>query len=215
MKKIIFLVSGGGGNLKFFDHALKIFNPLEISLHVIADRECGAVEYAKKRKISCVMVKYQRSDPVDLLNVLQLISPDLIITNWHKIIDAVTVNAYSGKMINLHYSLLPSFAGMIGAEPVKRAFEAGCKFVGPTCHWVDEGVDTGKIIAQSVFPVEDDFDATMNDMFKRGCLILFNAVHCIFNITHFDSDSDFYYQPRLVFDPSAFDEFFWLDVAQS
>ena len=43
-----------------------------------------------------------------------------IITNWHKIIDPVTVNLYCDKFINLHYSLLPSFGGLIGVAPVEK-----------------------------------------------------------------------------------------------
>ncbi|WP_159066144.1 formyltransferase family protein [Vibrio harveyi] len=46
---------------------------------------------------------------------------------------------YFGRIVNIHYSLLPSFGGLIGVKPIEKALELGCKYIGPTCHIVDEG----------------------------------------------------------------------------
>lgn len=217
MKKVLFLVSGGGGNLKFFDHVLRISNPLDITLCAVADRNCGAIDYAQKQGIESFVIKYSRDHVDELARTLNNSSPDLIITNWHKIIDSATVSNYSGRMINLHYSLLPAFAGLIGVSPIERAFESGCKFIGPTCHWVDEGVDTGGIISQDIFPAGDDINLAITEMFRRGCLILFGAVHRILaekSISN-GSEPDCRRQSTLSFDLTTLNESFWSQVASS
>jgi phosphoribosylglycinamide formyltransferase-1 len=63
------------------------------------------------------------------------------------------LRAFPGKVINIHPALLPSFPGTHGQ---KQAFDYGVKYSGCTVHLVDEGVDTGPIIIQSVVPVLDD-----------------------------------------------------------
>src|SRR5690606_31506441 len=60
------------------------------------------------------------------------------------------LDAFCGRIINIHPSLLPSFPGV---EAQKQAFEYGVKITGCTVHFVDHGVDTGPIIAQQAVPV--------------------------------------------------------------
>ena len=69
-----------------------------------------------------------------------------------RVIGETILEAYKGKIVNVHPSLLPSFPGTDG---VGQALEAGVKVSGVTIHYVDEGIDTGEIIAQeavTVFP---------------------------------------------------------------
>lgn len=178
-KMVLFLASGGGGNLKFIHQSILCGRLDQVELYVISDRACGAIEYADKVGIKNSVIQYTRGAPEELRSHLLNISPDLIITNWHKIIESDTVRAHEGKFINLHYSLLPAFGGLIGLEPVKRAYEHGCKFIGPTCHFVDEGVDTGRIIAQAVFSTDRPFDESVTMMFRSGCLVLLSAIKMI------------------------------------
>jgi phosphoribosylglycinamide formyltransferase-1 len=119
-------------------------------------------------------------------------------------------------LINLHYSLLPAFAGLIGIEPIKKAYEQGCKFMGPTCHLVDEGVDTGEILAQGVFKADRPFQELVTMMFRSGCLVLLNALllsmgHC----KEFEASRTIFFSPELTFDKFLFDEEFWQKVASS
>ena len=58
--------------------------------------------------------------------------------------------AYSGKMINIHHSFLPSF---IGANPYQKAYDRGVKLIGATSHYVTEQLDEGPIIEQDVIRV--------------------------------------------------------------
>jgi phosphoribosylglycinamide formyltransferase 1 len=217
VKKILFLASGGGGNFKFIHQAILCGVLAPVELYVIADQNCGTIEYAKKVGINNSVIQYARSAPGELRSHLLSVSPDLIITNWHKIIDSDTVRAHEGKFINLHYSLLPSFGGLIGIEPIKKAYEHGCKFIGPTCHFVDEGVDTGKIIAQAIFSTDRSFDESVTMMFRSGCLVLLSAIK--FNLYGNESNSAQHpFDSNVLFSPAPkselnFDEQFWTRVA--
>ena len=215
--RICFLVSGSGGNLKFLSECISQGFIKNIELSVIADRKCGALNFAKIKNIQSFLIKYSRSDPAKLRDTLRSVGPDLIITNWHKIIDEETVNIYRSKLINLHYSLLPAFGGLIGVDPIKKAYENGCKFIGPTCHYVDEGVDTGNIIAQAIFTTEIAYEDAVQTMFQTGCLTLLNAITILarekimnkIECTHLNSQ----HSPMLKFNPSYCNEDFWKQIA--
>ena len=91
-----------------------------------------------------------------LLERLQEHRPDWIVTaGFMRILGPVIVRAYPMRMVNVHPSLLPAFPG---AHAVRDALAAGVKVTGCTVHFVDEGVDTGPIIAQravDVLPGDD------------------------------------------------------------
>ncbi|WP_171035118.1 phosphoribosylglycinamide formyltransferase [Limnobacter alexandrii] len=220
MKKILFLASGGGGNFRFVHQGILggYFNPAE--LYLIADRGCGAIEYAKNVGIPNFLIEYSRKSPEELRSHLLDIKPDLIITNWHKIIDADTVRANEGKFINLHYSLLPAFGGLIGLEPIKKAYEQGCKFIGPTCHFVDEGVDTGRIITQAIFTTDRPFEESVTLMFRSGCVTLLNGMNIVLfgegaMPTRAFSCSEVIFDQPSTASPHHFNEQFWSRVANT
>jgi phosphoribosylglycinamide formyltransferase-1 len=76
----------------------------------------------------------------------------IILAGYMRIVGETLLNAYQGRIMNVHPSLLPSFPGK---DAVGQALAAGVKVSGVTIHFVDEGVDTGPIIAQepvTVFP---------------------------------------------------------------
>lgn len=76
----------------------------------------------------------------------------IVLAGYMRIIGEDILEAYPNKIINIHPSLLPSFPGK---DAVEQALEAGVKVSGVTIHYVDEGIDTGPIIAQepvTVFP---------------------------------------------------------------
>lgn len=217
MIHILFLVSGGGGNFKFFHHAIEKKIISNIHLSMISDRMCGAIQYAKNNDVDNYIISYSRSNPSILQQLLCEINPDFIVTNWHKIIDSNTLIKHQGKFINLHYSLLPAFAGLIGIEPIKKAYEQGCEYIGPTCHLVDEGIDTGKILAQSFFTTDRSFNDAVTMMFRTGCLVLLNGLSILMGHYKLDSLSinTTSFLPPLNFDNSLFDEEFWEKVERS
>jgi phosphoribosylglycinamide formyltransferase-1 len=91
--------------------------------------------------------------------------PDLIISaGFMKLAGKVFLERFPQRYLNTHPALLPSFPGMHGAAD---ALEYGVKVTGATLFVVDEGVDTGPIVAQAVVPVEDDDDVeTLHERIK-------------------------------------------------
>jgi phosphoribosylglycinamide formyltransferase-1 len=79
----------------------------------------------------------------------------ICLAGFMRVLPAEIVRAYPGRILNIHPSLLPSFPGL---HPQRQALRAGVKISGCTVHLVDEGVDTGPILAQAAVPVmpEDD-----------------------------------------------------------
>lgn len=214
MSNIIFLVSGRGGNFKFVNQAIKDKIIPNIRLTVISDRMCGAIEYAKNNGIEYHVISYSRNHPVILQKILNDKNPDLIVTTWNKIIDVDTLQKNQGKFINLHYSLLPSFGGLIGINPIKKAYEQGCKYIGPTCHLVDEGIDTGKILAQGIFTTDRSLNEAITMMFRSGCLVLLNGLTILMSQYNLKTKSynTIFFSPELNFDISLFNEDFWQKV---
>ena len=222
MKKVAFLCSGGGGNLKFLNRCVQ--EGLLKSHHlagVVADRECGALQFAVQNKIPAYQVDYSQGRNSALQERLDDLDAQIIVTNIHKILDGETVRRYSGKLINLHYSLLPAFKGMIGEKPVRMAFDQGCKFTGATVHRVNEEVDGGEILSQAVMPLEPQFpfEQTMDKVFKLGCLLLLNSLELLekgmghprgpFKI---DPVAGHFFNPPLLFDERLFTEGFWSKI---
>ena len=183
MLKITFLVSGNGGTLAFLNEALIATKINAKIIQVIADRNCGAIEYAVKNNIESIIID-KNNLFTDLINTLSKVNPDIIITNIHKILSAQVLDNFKGKFINLHYSLLPAFAGLIGMNTVAAARKQNCKFIGATVHKVNEIVDAGDIIAQAILPI--DWHKTKNiedSVFKAACIILYNHIFSVVNKT--------------------------------
>ena len=82
----------------------------------------------------------------------------IVLAGYMRLISNVLLDAYPSRIINIHPSLLPSFPGK---DAIGQAMEHGVKVTGVTVHYVDEGMDTGPIIAQVAVPViEGDREAT-------------------------------------------------------
>jgi phosphoribosylglycinamide formyltransferase-1 len=100
-----------------------------------------------------------------LLAAIRAVEPDLIVSaGFMRIIGAEIVDAYRGRIINTHPALLPAFPG---AHGVRDAMAYGVKVTGCTVHFVDEGVDTGSIIAQAAVIIEpDDTEESLHERIK-------------------------------------------------
>lgn len=77
----------------------------------------------------------------------------ILLAGYMRILPSRFVQVYRGKILNIHPSLLPAFKGL---QAQKQALLKGVKYTGCTVHFVDEGMDTGPIIAQAVVPVYED-----------------------------------------------------------
>ncbi|SER59968.1 phosphoribosylglycinamide formyltransferase-1 [Propionibacterium cyclohexanicum] len=91
--------------------------------------------------------------------------PDLIVlAGFMKLLGQPFMSGFRGRIINSHPALLPAFPG---AHAVRDALAAGAKSTGATIFWVDDGVDSGAIIAQHEVPiVADDDEATLHERIK-------------------------------------------------
>jgi phosphoribosylglycinamide formyltransferase-1 len=88
------------------------------------------------------------------ITALEQAKVDLVVlAGFMRILKGEFLRTFDGRVINIHPSLLPSFPGL---EAWKQALDYGVKVTGCTVHFVDQGVDTGPIIAQQPVPVLDD-----------------------------------------------------------
>lgn len=221
MKKIGFLVSGNGGTLKFLYLAFKeLFIPCEI-IFVIGDRDCGAIKFGRENKISTHVINYKLDNTQELIETLDLYRDvDVIITNIHKIIHLDILKKFEDKFINLHYSLLPAYKGLIGMKTIEFAKRDNTMMIGATCHEVSEDLDGGRILCQSCFAVnwENDSSNIHNTVFRSANFCLLNTILLKLNI----EDKDFthkqikgiLYNPPLRFNTKKIDKFFWKKVSE-
>ena len=181
--RIVFLCSGGGGNLRFVKQAIdKDWLGATLLVGVLTDRECSANEYARLHGIDEKCIDFTDPSQVDLINCLESYQPDIVITTVHRILNQEVVKRFRGKLINIHYSILPAFGGFIGARPIKEAIAYGAQFTGVTVHFVDESLDGGKPLVQAAIPlrIADDVDHLMDLVFRCGCLSLVSAIETCF-----------------------------------
>jgi phosphoribosylglycinamide formyltransferase-1 len=169
--KIMALVSGGGTNLQALLDAQKngAFGSGDsegkIVLVVSDNPKAYALERAKAAEVAVAVEEPDRSIPRDerrqelsdrILRLVETYHIDLIVlAGFLSILMGEIVRRYSGRIINLHPSLLPKFGGngMYGERVHRAVLDAGEKESGCTVHLVDAGVDTGPILLQRRVPV--------------------------------------------------------------
>ena len=101
----------------------------------------SAKDFADKAEYEALIVEKLRQASVELI----------CLAGYMKIVGPTLLDAYAGRIINLHPSLLPAFKG---ARAIEQALEYGVKVFGATIHYVDDSLDGGKIIAQRAIPYE-------------------------------------------------------------
>jgi formyltetrahydrofolate deformylase len=86
-----------------------------------------------------------------ICRLIETLRPDyLVLAKYMRILSAAFITSFPGRIINIHHSFLPAF---VGAGPYKQAYDRGVKIIGATAHFVNENLDDGPIIAQSILPV--------------------------------------------------------------
>ena len=154
------LVSGQGSNLLALVEATK--DPLYPArvVAVCANRECPALEIAKKNRISRQVFRladYEDRKRRDLAmaKVLKFHDVELVIcAGYDAILERAFIREFPGRIINVHPSLLPEFAGTMNA--VAMALDAGATETGCTIHVVTNDVDQGPVLAQRRVEVKPD-----------------------------------------------------------
>jgi phosphoribosylaminoimidazolecarboxamide formyltransferase / IMP cyclohydrolase len=142
-------VSGAGSNLQAL-HAAAVRGELggAIAL-VVADRACPALDWAAEQGIETALVP--DGDDGALAAALAAARPDVIVlAGYMRLIGSRVLEAFGGRILNTHPSLLPSFPG---AHAVRDALAHGVRVTGVTIHLVDATLDGGPIVAQEAVPV--------------------------------------------------------------
>ncbi len=163
------LGSGKGSNFVAIADACRAGQvPAEVAL-VLADvAEAGILERARERGLPARFLppgkfrtKLDEEAEQAYIAALREAQVDLVVlAGFMRVLKAPFLEAFKGRIINIHPSLLPSFPGL---EAWKQALAHGVKVAGCTVHFVDAGVDGGPIIGQQTVPVlEDDTPETLH-----------------------------------------------------
>ncbi len=182
MLRIVFLCSGGGGNLRFIVEAIHLGLLADAEVcGIITDRECPASLFARQNNIGVSECDFSDKSQLRVMNKLLDLDPGVIVSNVHKILSPSVVDLFRGRLINLHYSLLPAFGGVIGVKALSQALEYGVQLVGTTVHLVDDLVDSGTPLVQAAVPVinGDEPPALMDIVFRAGCISLLTGMQLI------------------------------------
>lgn len=163
MLRIVACVSGGGTNLQALIDRIEDGTIQGAQIVKVISNNPGvfALERAKKHGIEgCVVSPKQfetRAEFNDaLLTAVDEAKPDLIVlAGFLVVIPPKMIEKYSGRIINIHPSLIPAFCGTgyYGLKVHEAALERGVKVTGATVHYVDEGTDTGPIILQKAVEI--------------------------------------------------------------
>jgi phosphoribosylglycinamide formyltransferase-1 len=162
MKKIIVLISGRGSNMEAIVRAEL---PAEIAAVISNRADAAGLKFAAREGISTQVVEEREFSSREafegaLAKAIDGHSPDLVaLAGFMRVLGADFVRPYSGRMLNIHPSLLPAFPGL---HTHRRALQEGVKLHGCTVHFVTPQVDHGPIVAQAAVPVRvDDTEATL------------------------------------------------------
>lgn len=163
--RLAVLVSGGGSNLQAILDAIQSGSLDAEVACVISNRKAAfGLERARKFGIEDIYIgkgNYPEESLRDkaLLEVLEAQNIDLIVlAGYLNILPSAVVKRFKGRIINVHPSLIPKYCGegFYGHHVHEAVLAAGETESGATVHFVDEGVDTGAIIAQRTVPVMPD-----------------------------------------------------------
>lgn len=156
------LGSGKGSNFVAVADACRAGTaPAEIVLVLSDVAEAGILPRAHERGIPARFVqpgkfrtKLDEGAEQAYIEALRAAGVDLVVlAGFMRVLKGAFLDAFAGRIINIHPSLLPSFPGL---EAWKQALAHGSKVTGCTVHYVDAGVDSGPIIGQRAVPVLDD-----------------------------------------------------------
>lgn len=164
MKNIVILISGSGSNMgAIVRRAQQEHWPQTLGARVAAvisnKADAKGLVFAREEGIATAVLDHKAYPSREAFDAALMQEIDrhapvlLVLAGFMRILTPGFVQHYAGRLLNIHPSLLPAFAGLHTHE---RAIEAGCKFAGATVHEVTAELDHGPILAQAVVPVLPD-----------------------------------------------------------
>ena len=160
MAKIVILGSGKGSNARRIIEFFKDSNRVQVAALVSNKPRRGFLDISYDYRINLEIIKgAELADPKWIAHLKVMYRPDLIVlAGFLQLIPAEFLQAFEGKIINLHPALLPAYGGkgMYGSHVHQAVLAAGETESGITIHEVNENYDEGKIIFQAPCPVFPD-----------------------------------------------------------
>ena len=157
------LISGSGTNLQaIIDEVAAGQLDLDLSVVLSNQPDAAGLERARKADIGVECIRHQdyperKLFDAALIETLDKFKPELIIlAGFMRILTPTFINHFSGRVLNIHPSLLPKFPGL---DTHQRAIDAGEEWHGSTVHFVTEELDGGPAIIQGRVPVMPDDSA--------------------------------------------------------
>ncbi|WP_329140998.1 phosphoribosylglycinamide formyltransferase [Streptomyces sp. NBC_01476] len=178
--RLVVLVSGSGTNLQALLDAIGADPSYGATIVAVgADRDgIAGLGRAEAAGLPTFVVRVKDHEDraawdLALAEATAAFDPDLVVSaGFMKIVGREFLARFGGRFINTHPALLPSFPG---AHGVRDALAYGAKVTGCTVHFVDDGVDTGPVIAQGVVEIRpDDTEEALHERIKdveRGLLV--------------------------------------------
>lgn len=172
MYKVAVLASTRGTNFQSLIEAKKsgvLKDNVDLSCLIVNKSDCGAVEKAKSAGIPHYFVnpmgKTREEFDAEVMQILEKHQIDLVVLGGYmRIISPIMVRKYRDRIINIHPSLLPKYAGGMNLDVHKAVIDAKEKESGMTIHLINENVDEGPIVLQKVCPVlPNDTPDTLRD----------------------------------------------------
>jgi len=190
MKNIVILISGGGSNMAAIARTAKKenwFDKFGVRIAAVISNKPGAggLALAKELGIATDVLAHQSFESREAFDAALMARIDLhepallVLAGFMRILTSGFVQHYAGRIINIHPSLLPAFAGL---HTHQRAIDMGCKVAGVTVHQVTAELDYGQILDQAVVPVlpGDTADALAARVLTQEHLIYPKAVRAFF-----------------------------------
>lgn len=152
MKNIAILASGSGTNAEEIMQRFASSESIKVALVLTDRRNAGVIERALRAGVECVY--FSREEFENGEKILSLLRQKLVdfvvLAGFLKLIPQNILDAYRGRMVNIHPSLLPAYGGkgMYGMNVHRAVIAAGERQSGITIHMVDEHYDNGAIVAQ-------------------------------------------------------------------
>lgn len=169
--RIVILISGAGSNMQALIAACRAGDVPGEVVAVVADRACPGIDAARKLDVETSVIEPRGYDSRErwsaaLKDEVSAFEPDLVVSaGFMRILAPVFVEAFAGRLLNLHPSLLPSFPG---AHAVRDALAFGARVTGSTVHFIDNEVDHGPIVAQAAVHIRvDDDEERLHERIKE------------------------------------------------
>ena len=160
MKNLVLLISGRGSNLQAILQAAREQGWMGSVRGVISNRaDAAGLDVAKSYGVPTQIVAHtdfasREAFDQALGDAIAVLHPDVIaLCGFMRVLGAGFVARFSGRLVNIHPSLLPAFTGL---HTHARALEGGVKWHGATVHLVSDALDHGPVLAQAIVPVLDD-----------------------------------------------------------